>query len=96
MLIDDSWATIGSANLHWFSLYGNAEMNVTFWDPEAVKALRCELLQEHLEIDTRHLTDRAALDLMVDAAEANRDRWNAGSGAWQGNAHAIDLAPYSD
>lgn len=31
MLVDHSWAIIGSANLHWFSLYGNAEMNVSFW-----------------------------------------------------------------
>jgi cardiolipin synthase len=94
MLVDDSWATIGSANLHWFSLYGNAEMNVSFWDPEAVKALRCELLYEHLDVDTRHLTDRAALGLLADAADANRDRWNVGSRSWQGNAHAIDLTTY--
>lgn len=95
MLVDDSWATIGSANLHWYSLYGNAEMNVSFWDPKAVKALRCELLQEHLEVDTRRLKDRAALDLLADVARANHDRWSADR-TWQGNVHTIDLATYSD
>jgi phosphatidylserine/phosphatidylglycerophosphate/cardiolipin synthase-like enzyme len=33
MLVDDEWATVGSCNLHHFSLFGNGEMNVTFSEP---------------------------------------------------------------
>lgn len=30
---DDVWATIGSCNLHRYSLFGSGEMNATFWSP---------------------------------------------------------------
>ena len=61
MLVDDAWGTIGSCNLHAGSLFRNTEMNVSFWDPACVRALRCELLAEHLGEETRHLDDLAAL-----------------------------------
>ena len=63
MLIDDAWATIGSCNLHNASLFANTEMNVSFWEPQIVRALRCELLTEHLDRATCGLDDRAALHL---------------------------------
>ena len=94
MLIDDAWGTIGSANLHWFSLFANAEMNVSFWNPEGVKALRCQLLHEHTATETQDLTDRAALSLLADVAKSNRDCWRAGAGSWQGNAFELDLTTY--
>ena len=77
MLIDDAWATIGSCNLHGFSLFGNTEMNATFWDPEVVRALRCDLLAEHLDEDTTMLDDRAALALYRRVARENRRRRDA-------------------
>jgi cardiolipin synthase A/B len=43
MLVDDSWATIGSCNLHHNSLYGHSELNASFWAPDVVHRLRCEL-----------------------------------------------------
>jgi phosphatidylserine/phosphatidylglycerophosphate/cardiolipin synthase-like enzyme len=43
MLIDDEWATVGSCNLHHYSLFGNSELNVAFWDGTSVRALRVEL-----------------------------------------------------
>src|SRR6185437_12902941 len=48
MLVDDAWATIGSCNLHSNSLAGHTEMNAAFWDADVVRALRCQLLSEHL------------------------------------------------
>jgi cardiolipin synthase len=51
MLVDDVWATVGSCNLHAASLYGNAELNVAFADPPAVRELRVELCAEHLNED---------------------------------------------
>src|SRR3546814_19493346 len=49
MLVDDTWATIGSCNLHRRSLEGHSELNLSVWDSKVARALRCELLAEHLE-----------------------------------------------
>ena len=71
MLVDDAWMTIGSCNLHANSLGGHTELNASVWDPAVVRALRCELLAEHLGQDTFELDDRAALQLYRDVADAN-------------------------
>jgi phosphatidylserine/phosphatidylglycerophosphate/cardiolipin synthase-like enzyme len=94
MLIDDAWATVGSSNLHGYSLFGNGEMNVAFWSPETVRALRCELFQEHLDQDTSPMDDRAALRLFRTVALDNRGRLNAGNHDWQGLAFSLDPAGY--
>jgi phosphatidylserine/phosphatidylglycerophosphate/cardiolipin synthase-like enzyme len=94
MLIDDAWATIGSCNLHASSAYGNSEMNVSFWDPVVVQALRCELLAEHLGTDTAQLNDRSALGQYRRLAQENRGRRDAGDFDWPGLAFAIDPATY--
>ncbi|HKF79135.1 MAG TPA: phospholipase D-like domain-containing protein [Candidatus Dormibacteraeota bacterium] len=94
MLIDDAWATIGSCNLHASSVYGNSEMNVSFWDPEVVRTLRCELLAEHLGTDTAQLDDRSALGEYRRLAQENRRRRDAGDSGWPGLAFAIDPATY--
>jgi cardiolipin synthase A/B len=96
MLIDDAWATIGSCNLHWYSMNGNSEMNASFWDPAAVRALRCRLLAEHLDRDTAHLDDRAALRLFRDIAQENRRRRDQGAADWQGLAFRLDPATYGE
>jgi len=94
MLIDDAWATIGSCNLHRNSLYGHSELNASFWTPEMVHALRCELLGEHLGINTVNLDDRAALRLYREVAIANRKRRDAGDSQWQGLVFKMDAASY--
>lgn len=94
MVVDDVWATIGSCNLHRYSLFGNGEMNVAFWSPGSVRALRCELFQEHLGQDTSHMDDRVALQFFRKTAQENRRRLDAGDHAWQGLAFAIDSAGY--
>jgi len=96
MLVDDGWATIGSCNLHPYSLFGNTEMNVTFWAPEVVRALRCSLLAEHLGQDTGTLDDRAALALYRRTATENRRRRDGGDTNWQGLAFRLDPAAYAD
>jgi cardiolipin synthase len=72
MLVDDNWATIGSCNLHYNSLNGSSEMNVSMWDADVVRALRCELLKEHLGEDTSGLESSAALRLFRKIAAHNR------------------------
>jgi phosphatidylserine/phosphatidylglycerophosphate/cardiolipin synthase-like enzyme len=94
MLVDDTWATIGSCNLHAFSVLGNTEMNATFQDPAAVRALRCELLSEHLGRDTSDLDDRAALAEYRRIAVDNRRRRDAGDPEWEGLAFSLDPAAY--
>lgn len=94
MLVDDVWATIGSCNLHGFSLFGNGEMNASFWSPEAVRALRCELFEEHLGQDTSHMDDLIALQYFRKVAQENRKRFDEGNPDWQGLAFALDIARY--
>ena len=94
MLVDDVWATIGSCNLHRYSLFGNGEMNAAFWSPDTVRAFRCELFQEHLDQDTSRMDDRAALQSFRKVALENRRRFNAGNHDWQGLAFTLDPASY--
>jgi phosphatidylserine/phosphatidylglycerophosphate/cardiolipin synthase-like enzyme len=94
MLVDDAWATIGSCNLHTYSLSGNTEMNASIWDPEVVHALRCELLAEHLDQDTAGIDDRAALRRYREIARENRRRRDANDFKWQGLAFSLDPAAY--
>ena len=89
MLIDDVWATLGSCNLHRFSLFGNTEMNATFFNPQGVRALRCELFQEHLGHDTSDMDDRAALQFFRKVAQENRRRFDSSNHEWQGLAFSL-------
>ena len=94
MLVDGAWATIGSCNLHHNSLYGHSELNASFWAPDIVRGLRRELFAEHLDHDTAHLDDCAALRLYREVAIANRRRREAGQSSWQGLAFAMDPRVY--
>lgn len=96
MLVDDAWATIGSCNLHSNSLSGHTEMNAAFWDAGVVRELRCQLLSEHLGLETAHLDDRAALRQYRRVALANSDRKARGDGEWQGLAFALVPAAYGE
>jgi cardiolipin synthase len=94
MLVDDAWAMIGSCNLHAYSLFGNAELNAAIWDPQVVRALRCELLAEHLGQDTAGIDDRSALRLYREIARENRRKRDANDGNWQGLAFSLDPDAY--
>jgi phosphatidylserine/phosphatidylglycerophosphate/cardiolipin synthase-like enzyme len=94
MLIDDIWATIGSCNLHGYSLFGNGEMNVAFHAPDIVHALRCELLKEHIGRDTSNLDDRTALRLFRTVAARNRLKFDSGDTGWEGLAFKLNAATF--
>jgi phosphatidylserine/phosphatidylglycerophosphate/cardiolipin synthase-like enzyme len=47
-IVDDSWLTIGSANLNAHSLFNDTEANVVFTDPNLVRSTRLQLWAEHL------------------------------------------------
>lgn len=94
MLIDDEWGTVGSANLHRYSLFGNAEMNVAFAEPASVRAIRAALFQEHLGEDTADLGPRAALRLFQRIARENRRKLDLGDAVWRGLTFTLDIASY--
>jgi phosphatidylserine/phosphatidylglycerophosphate/cardiolipin synthase-like enzyme len=47
-IVDDSWLTVGSANLNAHSLFNDTEANVVFTDPDLVRSTRLRLWAEHL------------------------------------------------
>jgi cardiolipin synthase A/B len=89
MIVDDTWTTIGSCNLHEFSLVGHCEMNASIWDSDVARELRCALLSRHLGADTGSLDDRAAFRLYREVAEDNRRRLETGEPAREGFAVAL-------
>jgi cardiolipin synthase len=96
MLVDDEWSTIGSCNLHANSLFGHSEMNAAVWDRDVTRALRCQLLREHLGEDTDHLDDQLAMQLYQRIARENAARWEAGDVEWQGLACSLNPATYGE
>ena len=93
-LIDDAWCTIGSANIGNRSFYGDTELNASFWHCPTVRALRCELLAEHLGRNTSELDDRSALRIYREVARQNTARRTAGE-TLEGQAFALDPATYA-
>jgi phosphatidylserine/phosphatidylglycerophosphate/cardiolipin synthase-like enzyme len=92
-LIDDAFCTIGSCNVATRSFYGDTELNASFWHAPTVRALRCELLREHIGRDTSGIGDREALGLYAEIARANTLRRARGE-ATEGLAFALDPATY--
>jgi hypothetical protein len=71
----------------------DTELNASFWHPATVRALRVELLQEHLGLDTSHLDARS------DGPRIGRRPPPTGSAKQAGEplhglAHALDPAAY--
>jgi phosphatidylserine/phosphatidylglycerophosphate/cardiolipin synthase-like enzyme len=89
MLVDDTWATIGSTNIADRSFNDDTELNASFWHEETVRALRRDLLQEHLGVDTGGLDDRSAMALYREVTRKNADRRSRGA-PLEGLAFAID------
>ncbi|GGO39079.1 hypothetical protein GCM10008949_46670 [Deinococcus humi] len=94
MLVDDEWGTVGSANLHRFSAFGNGELNAAFWAPQTTRAFRVELFLEHLAVDTADLDDVEALRLFHHVAQENRLKLEGEQGLWQGIVVALDITRY--
>lgn len=89
-LVDDGWATIGSTNLVFTSFQGDTEMNLSWWDPGSVSALRSELMAEHLGEDTSMLGPADAADRFAAGARANRRRREQGERLV---GHAVEIDP---
>jgi len=90
MIVDDAWATVGSCNLHRYSLFGNSELNVAFAGEAPVRDIRDTLLGEHLGVNTTGTDGASALRLLRQLALENARKLSAGDPAWQGLVHWID------
>ena len=55
-IVDDTWLTIGSANLNEHSLFNDTEVNVVACDPELARRTRLRLWAEHLETNERKVS----------------------------------------
>jgi phosphatidylserine/phosphatidylglycerophosphate/cardiolipin synthase-like enzyme len=55
-IVDDTWLTIGSANLNEHSLFNDTEVNVVACDPELARRTRLRLWAEHLETSERSIS----------------------------------------
>jgi phosphatidylserine/phosphatidylglycerophosphate/cardiolipin synthase-like enzyme len=76
-IVDDSWWTVGSANLNSRGMYSDAEINVTVLDPASARLLRHRLFAEHLRRDVDDLADlespTAVLARLRELATGNRE-----------------------
>ncbi len=93
-VIDDVWATIGSANLIFTSFQGDTEMNVSFWDADLVRGLRSRLVGEQGGFDAAGMSGVEAIDRLAEVARANAERRMADE-VLQGFACAVDPATWA-
>jgi phosphatidylserine/phosphatidylglycerophosphate/cardiolipin synthase-like enzyme len=99
MVVDDAWATVGSANIASRSFRHDTELNASFWHADAARALREALLATALggssagAREASAADELAAFDRFAGVARANLDR----RALWQdleGFAYALDPAQY--
>jgi phosphatidylserine/phosphatidylglycerophosphate/cardiolipin synthase-like enzyme len=89
MVVDGAWGTVGSCNLHRYSLFGNCELNAAFWHQKTARTLLAELLREHLDRDVSELDDLAAVRLFRAIATENGKRFKDGESQWRGLAFSL-------
>jgi len=93
-IVDDAWATVGSANAMFRSWRGDTEMNASFWDAGRAHAMRTALFREHLGDDVScDGSPASALRIFAERARLNAGRLAAGE-PLHGLAHAIDPASW--
>ena len=64
-IVDDTWLTVGSANLNEHSFFNDTEMNVATCDPRLARETRLRLWAEHLERSIEEVSGEPAA--VVDA-----------------------------
>ena len=78
-VIDDTWASVGSANLNRRSWTHDSELSVAVLHPGFARELRLELSREHLETDDDTLLEPGvAFDTFVTSATALQQWYDAG------------------
>jgi phosphatidylserine/phosphatidylglycerophosphate/cardiolipin synthase-like enzyme len=80
-IVDDTWLTVGSANLNEHSLFNDTEMNVVTHDPVIARHTRLQLWAEHLELTVDEVSGdpaRVIDDLWKPISKEQRARRQAG------------------
>jgi phosphatidylserine/phosphatidylglycerophosphate/cardiolipin synthase-like enzyme len=81
-IVDDSWLTIGSANLNEHSLFNDTEVNLVSCEPELARTTRERLWAEHLELPIDQVRGRDPVELVDErwfpTAEEQLERRGAG------------------
>ncbi|MEQ8691123.1 MAG: phosphatidylserine/phosphatidylglycerophosphate/cardiolipin synthase family protein [Pseudomonadales bacterium] len=96
MIIDGEFATVGSCNLHQYSLYGNGELNAAIQDAGVAMSVMKELFQEHIGVDVFEFDDLGAIEAFKSVAMQNRQLSNRGISSWQGLAFEMDMSTYGE
>jgi phosphatidylserine/phosphatidylglycerophosphate/cardiolipin synthase-like enzyme len=92
-IVDDSWLTLGSANLNEHSLFNDTEMNVVTCDAGLARATRLQLWSEHLQQPVRAVSGkpvRVVDELWKPIAEEQARRRAAGEPL----THRLCLLPH--
>jgi cardiolipin synthase A/B len=95
MIVDDAWMTIGSCNLHAYSLAGHTELNASIWDVEGARELRRRLYDLHLGMDTSRYDQRQAMGIFQAVARANRALLDDRRSDWQGHVFELTARTYA-
>lgn len=66
-IVDDTWLTIGSANLNEHSLFNDTEVNIVVTDPDLARDTRLALWSEHLQLPADQING--------DPADVIDNRW---------------------
>ena len=84
-IVDDTWLTVGSANLNEHSLFNDTEMNVVSCDPALARETRLRLWSEHLErpdrADLRGARGRDRRAVAADRTKSSCERRRRGEPA---------------
>lgn len=94
MIVDDTWATVGSCNLRdagSFSSY--SELNMAVWDPGCAGDLHRRLAEELTGLDLTAASGPELSDAIADAASRNHGL-AAGDAGWAGTAVLLDPRSY--
>jgi phosphatidylserine/phosphatidylglycerophosphate/cardiolipin synthase-like enzyme len=92
-IVDDTWLTVGSANLNEHSLFNDSEMNVVTHDANLARETRLRLWAEHLELGVDDVSGEPANvidDLWKPIAREQLARRQAGEPL----THRLSLLPH--
>jgi phosphatidylserine/phosphatidylglycerophosphate/cardiolipin synthase-like enzyme len=92
-IVDDTWLTLGSANLNEHSLFNDSEMNIVTHDSRVARDTRLRLWAEHLELAVAAVSGEPAdvIDaLWKPIAEEQLARREAGEAL----THRLSLLPH--
>jgi phosphatidylserine/phosphatidylglycerophosphate/cardiolipin synthase-like enzyme len=92
-IVDDTWLTVGSANLNEHSLFNDTEVNVVVHDPAVARATRLRLWSEHLQRPEDEISGdpaRVVDELWRPIAEEQQRRGRDG----EPRTHRLTLLPH--